>query len=120
MGATHFTGPVISDGAFQNSGTPTDYDGDDAIDPGVNVATLSKGSAASATLAAPGASNVGRFLLAVAASAQAHVITITGLDSTEDTLTFGGAIGDSVFLYARSATVWTAVAYDGVTPTTAG
>lgn len=118
MGATHFTGPVISDGAFQNSGTPTDYDGDDAISPAVNVATLSKGSAAAATLAAPGAANVGRFLLIVAATAQAHVVTITGLDSTENTLTFGGAIGDSAFLYARDATTWTAVAYDGVSAST--
>jgi len=36
--------------------------------------------------------------------------------TTDDTLTFGGAIGDSVELYAASATLWVLVGVNNVTP----
>lgn len=135
--ATHFSGPVVSTSGFTGDLTGdvtgditgdvvgdvtgqtiiavTDYSGDDAISPAVGVASLSKGSAAAATLAAPGAANVGKRLFVYAATAQAHVITITGL-TTNNTLTFGGAIGDCVELYAASATLWVAMNYLNVTP----
>src|SRR5690606_15388274 len=116
--ATHFSGPVVSTNGFQGNLTgtvtgnvagnvtgaviqaATDFTGADAgtlvIAPGAGVATLSKSTAGAYTLAAPGASNAGKRLLIIAATAQAHVVTITGLDSTDDTLTFGGDIGDSI------------------------
>ncbi len=112
---TGFVGDVTGDVTGQPIIAVTDYDGDDAISPAVGVASLSKGSAAAATLAVPGAGNVGKNLLIYAASAQAHVVTITGL-TTNNTLTFGGAIGDSVLLYAASATLWVQVSVTNVTP----
>lgn len=66
---------------------------------------LSKGSAAAITLAAPTAGTHDRFeVTVVAISAQAHVITgsVDGFNAkgSSGTLTFGGAIGDSVTLVA--------------------
>lgn len=117
------TGNLTGDVTGNLTGAPvqaaTAFGSDGAVTPGIGVASLSKGSAGAYTLAAPGASNVGKRLLIIASTAQAHVVTVTGLDSTEDTLTFGGAIGDSVELYARSATLWTIVALNAVTPSTA-
>ena len=99
------TGDVTGDLTGAVIQAPTDIAGDAAIPPGGGVATASKGSAAALTLAVPSAGNVGKTLRVIAASAQAHVITAASLDGG-GTLTFGGAIGDSVLLYARAADAW--------------
>ena len=128
MGTTHFsnlqaatitaTTSFVGDVTGKNIVAPTAYAVDGAISPDVGVASITKGTAAAATLAAPGAGNVGKSLLIYAGSAAAHVVTITGL-TTNDTLTFGGAIGDSVLLYAASATLWVLVSVYNVTPSAA-
>jgi len=104
--ADSFAGAVIQ--------ATTDYAADGAIDPSILSATLSKAGASAMTLAAPGAANAGKTLRVVAASAQAHVITAASV-SGGNTLTFGGAIGDSVVLFGLSATAWS---IDGTTNVT--
>jgi hypothetical protein len=76
-----------------------------AISPAVFTAKISKADAAADTLAAPGAANWPKLLLIYSSSAAAHVITVTGLVGG-NTITLGGAIGDSVVLKAISATEW--------------
>ena len=129
---THFSGPVESTNGFIGDVTG-DISGDvtgevistivnsavdGAIAPATEVATISKGTAAALTLAAPGASKVGKRLLIISKTAAAHVITITGLDSTENTLTFGAVIGESVELYAQTALLWSVISLNGVTAST--
>lgn len=97
----------------------TDYTDSGAIDPAVFTAELSKAGASAMTLVVPGATNWPKFLLVYSSSAQAHVLTVaTGL-SGGDTLTFGGAIGDSVTLKAISASEWVIVDVINVTLSTA-
>ena len=86
------------------SGAPKRYYGesylvDAAIDAiAGDIIRLTKGSAGAYTLAAPPGDDV--ILHIVAMTAQAHVITATDLiNGDNDTLTFGGAVGDSVILY---------------------
>lgn len=61
------------------------------------IAVLTKGSAGAYTLAAPYADGV--WLMLIAGSAQAHVVTIptaaAGGGAGQDVITFGGAINDS-------------------------
>ena len=83
-----------------------------AIDPATIWASLTKGSAGAYTLAAPGASNVGKVITITAGSAYAHVVTVTGLVGG-NTLTFTNAIGHSVQLLAVSATVWGVISIAG-------
>jgi fructose-1,6-bisphosphatase/sedoheptulose 1,7-bisphosphatase-like protein len=111
--ATHFSGPVVSDGGFIGPQVqePTAYTADGAIDPTDGVAVISKGSAAAMTLAAPGAAMVGRNLMIIVTTTFAHVVVVTGLDGGT-TLTFSTA-GESVTLYARSATAWSLVSNNG-------
>lgn len=61
------------------------------------IALLSKGSAGAYTLAAPTGDAV---LHIIATSAQAHVVTVTGMaaGTGQDVGTFGGAINDSCTL----------------------
>ena len=121
---THFSGPVESTNGFVGDmtgevvSTITDSPANGAIAPATEVATISKGTAAAMTLAAPGASKVGKRLLIISKTAAAHVITITGLDSTENTLTFAAAIGESVELYAQTALLWSVISLNGVTAST--
>lgn len=96
----------------------TDYTDSGAIDPAVFTAELSKAGVSAMTLAVPGATNWPKFLLVYSSSAQAHVITVTGLVGG-DTLTFGGAIGDSVTLKAISASEWVIAEVINVTLSTA-
>lgn len=112
------TGDVTGDLTGAVIQAVTNFTGDGAIGPDDLVASMSKGSAAAMTLAAPGAANVGKRLFIYAASAQAHVITITGLITTNNTLTFGGALGDSIELYAASATAWVVISSNNVTLST--
>lgn len=112
MSSTTFSGPVVSTAGFtgdvtggQLLPTATDYSGDGAVALTIFNGSFSKGSAGAMTLAAPGASNIGKLLYLHAASAQAHVITAASLDGG-NTLTYGGAIGDGCVLYGRSATAW--------------
>jgi hypothetical protein len=66
---------------------------------------MTKASAGAYTLAAPGTGNVGKFLLIECGTANAHVITVTGL-ANGNTLTMTNTVGSSVLLFAISATVW--------------
>lgn len=81
---------------------------------------LSKGSAAAITIAAPTATTHDGFTITViATSAQAHVITSAtdgfNAKGSSGTLTFGGAIGDSVTLMAHNGH-WYTVSLINVTP----
>jgi len=92
----------------------TDHSGDDAIIP-LGMHTMSKGSAGAHTLAAPTA---GAVCAISAKTAHAHVVT-TGdgitYDGTNNTATFGGAVGDSIVLIGISATLWAVLANNNVT-----
>ena len=92
--------------------TATAYATNGAIAPSDIWASLTKGSAGAYTLAAPGASNVGKIITITAGSAYAHVVTVTGLVGG-NTLTFTNAVGHSVQLLAVSATVWALLATAG-------
>jgi hypothetical protein len=83
------------------------------------VASLTKsdGNLAMA-LAVPGAGNFQKYVTIYSTSAQAHVITVTGLVGG-NTLTFGGAIGDSCVLKAISATEWVVAGLNNVAVSTA-
>lgn len=83
----------------------TTYADSGVISPAVFTAKLSKAQASAMTLAAPGAANWPKKLLIYSSTAAAHVVTVTGLVGG-NTLTFGGAAGDSVCLQAISATEW--------------
>ena len=124
---THFSGPVESTAGFtgnltgnvtgnQIQGTATAYTGADAgtlaISPGIGFASMTKATAGAYTLAAPGASNVGKRLVIAAGTAAAHVVTVTG-GAGGNTLTFTAAIGASAELYAYSATVWSFIGLGG-------
>jgi len=71
------------------------------------VVMLTKASAAAMMLAAPSADDDGKILHIIAATAQAHTVTVAGGvnggGAGADVGTFGGAVGDRVSL----------VAYDG-------
>lgn len=87
-----------------------------AILPSVAVAQLTKTTPAAVdyTLAAPGATNVNKFITVYTVEALAHVVTVAGcLGGT--TMTFAAAAGASFTLYAISATAWAVVALNGVT-----
>lgn len=103
-GDSTFTGVVLADGGVR---LPVQViSGDGAITIKSGVVFLTKGSAAAITLAAPTAvTDDGKVLYIVAASAQAHVVTVTGAagGSGQDVGTFGGAINDSTALVARNA-----------------
>lgn len=101
--------------------TATAYSGADAatkaISPALFNATLTKASAGTDyTLAAPGAGNVGHILHITSLTAQAHVVTVTGLVGGT-TCTFGAAIGNGLDLLAVSATVWRLLGSVGITQT---
>lgn len=113
---THFAGSVEA-GYGVKMPDAVDYSADGAIDVDNVYATLSKGSAGAMTLAAPGTDRVGEMILILAASAQAHVITAASVDGG-NTLTFGGAIGDNIRLFARSSTAWSILTATNVTLST--
>lgn len=102
-GAPAFTGVVTaSAGVKRPVQTIT---GDGAITIRDGMVLLTKGSAAAITLAAPTTgTHDGITIQIIAGSAQAHVVTTTGMaaGSGQDVLTFGGAINDSIVLVAIS------------------
>jgi hypothetical protein len=115
---TTFSGPVISTNGFIGDLTgsqvgygifpaATDYPTGvaEAISPSVRNATLSKGSAGTYTVAAPGATPVGWFLLITSTTAFAHTVTVTGLN-TSTVITLPAVVGAQILLLAVSATVW--------------
>jgi hypothetical protein len=85
---------------------PHDYSGDGAIDGTYDLVTLSKGSAAAMTLAAPSLEQDGHELTIVTKTAFAHVVTATNLladgvtGGAKDTYTFAAFAGGSVTLIA--------------------
>jgi hypothetical protein len=75
------------------------------------IVSLSKSSAGAYTLALPAAYNSTGVLIIFATTAQAHVITVAGgvnASGVSNTLTFGGAIGDSITLVADNSQWYTA------------
>jgi hypothetical protein len=76
---------------------------DGALTLGKRVYFLTKATALAATLAAPTNPDMdGQYVHIVSETAAAHVVTATNLiNGDNDTLTWGGAIGDSCTLYAR-------------------
>lgn len=109
-GSVGIGGAVVSD-------TVSEYSANGAIAVTDHMAELSKGSAGAYTLAAPGTGNFPKFLVIYSSTAQAHVITVANL-SGGNTLTFGGAIGDSCVLRAISATLWVVAGSRNVTLST--
>lgn len=110
-------GVLIKDGAI---GTVQALTGDGAITIQNAYVVLSKGSAAAITLAKPTAgTHDGIVIQVIAISAQAHVITgsVDGFNAkgSSGTLTFGGAIGDSVTLRAYNGH-WYTTSRINVTP----
>lgn len=76
---------------------------DGALTLGKNLVHLTKSTGVlAATLAAPTDPDMnGQAVKIVSQTAQAHVITATNLiNGNNDTLTWGGAVGDMVVLYA--------------------
>jgi hypothetical protein len=122
MGATHFSGPVISDNGFV--GAPTQVatlaSGDGAINPSSGLTVITKATAAALTLAAPTAgTDDGKTLLIISATAAAHTVTQTtpgfnGGGSGADVGTFGAAIGNGLLLVAYNGR-WLIVNNTGVT-----
>jgi hypothetical protein len=125
---THFSGPVTSAAGFVGDltgsqvayaifPTATDYSTGVAQAIAVNVrnATLSKTSAGTYTVAAPGASYVGYFLLITSNSAYAHTVTVTGLN-TSTAITLPAVVGSYILLLAVSATAWILVSTGRVPP----
>lgn len=108
---------TISIGGSKDDVTATAYAVNGAIAVTDFVVSLTKAGALAATLAAPGATNWPKFVTIYSTTAQAHVLTVTGL-SGGNTLTYGGAIGDSCVLKAISATVWVIVGLHNVTLST--
>lgn len=101
------TGSTITGTVTGAAGTT--YADSGTISSAVFTAKLSKAQASAMVLGAPGAANWPKLLLIYSSTAAAHVVTVTGLVGG-NTLTFGGAAGDSVVLKAISATEW--VVYD--------
>lgn len=108
--ATALTGTLSVSGITTASGgikTPVvTISGDGAITIApFTIVRLSKGSAAAITLAAPtNSTHDGYIVMVFSSTAQAHVITggVDGFNAkgSSGTITFGGAIGDSVTLVA--------------------
>lgn len=103
-GTLSVSGIITATGGLKSPVVTISGDGAITITPNTTV-VLSKGSAAAITLAAPtNSTHDGYIVRAVAISAQAHVITgsVDGFNAkgSSGTLTFGGAIGDSVTLVA--------------------
>lgn len=103
--ATSFVGPVTGNVAGGVQRPIAVISGDGAITIQDSVVFLTKGSAAAITLAAPTAvTHDGMRIDIIAATAQAHVVTVTGAagGTGQDVGTFGGAINDSTSLIARN------------------
>lgn len=98
------TGATITGGTVQAVETVITGDGAITIAPG--VVTLTKGSAAAITLAAPTAGQAGTIITITNGSAFAHVITATGLlqdgitGGAKNTATFGAFVGATITLIA--------------------
>lgn len=117
--AAGFVGPLTGDVVGNVTGEQTralgtDYSADGAIALTPGIKTISKGSAAAMTLAAPGAAMVGKTITILSTTAFAHVVTATGCTGGT-TLTFANVAGKNITLYARSATVWDVLANVGIT-----
>jgi hypothetical protein len=98
--------------SLQNATSCVTYTSAGAISP-TGVAVLKTGAASAMTLVVPPA---GAALTIVAADAEAYVVTTTAtkINGTDDTMTFGGAVGDSIQL-ASDGGVWYTVALNNVT-----
>lgn len=115
-GTLTVTGEIVANGGVQRPIQVISGDGAITIKDG--TVFLTKGSAGAITLAAPTAvTDDGCMLTIIAASAQAHVVTVTGAagGSGQDVGTFGGAINDSTTLIARNALWYIAGAPRNVT-----
>jgi hypothetical protein len=108
MGATHFSGPVVSDAGFvgPNASVPKLAAVDGALNVTTGLVVLTKGTAGAYTLAAPVVGvDDGKVVTIISGSAAAHVVTQTspgfnGGGGASDVATFGGAVGDGLVLVA--------------------
>jgi hypothetical protein len=121
VAATTITGNLVGNvtgnvTGLQTLPAATAYTGADAgtlaISPAAGRASMTKASAGAYTLAAPGEGNVGKILVIECGTAQAHVVTVSGL-AGGNTLTFTAAVGAAATLYAVSATVWGIIGLGG-------
>ena len=98
--------------AYAASVASTPYTAAGAIAP-TGVAVLKTGAASAMTLVAPPA---GATLTIVAADAEAYVVTTPAnkINGADDTMTFAGAVGDSIQLASYNG-IWYVVAKNGVT-----
>ena len=102
--------PNLNDGSASMS--PIAFErisADGALTLGKNLVHLTKAGVLAVTLAAPTNPDMnGQSIKIVSQTAQAHVITATNLiNGNDDTLTWGGAIGDMVVLYADGGEYFT-------------
>ena len=112
------TGTLTAAGDY-TAVTANAYSTNGAIAVTSHVASLTKADGNLAmTLAAPGAGNFQKYVTIYSTSARAHVITVTGMVGG-NTLTYGGAIGDSCVLKAISAAAWLVARLNNVTESTA-
>lgn len=99
-------GALIKDGATSAMSIVTNISGDGAITIAAGIVTMSKGSAAAITLAAPSAAQEGTVITITSRSAYAHVVTATSLvedgitGGAKTTCTFGAFVGASLTLVA--------------------
>lgn len=96
-------------------------DGAIAIDVDATI-LITKGSAIAATVAAPGASGIGRRLRILSGTDFAHVVTFTGgtlWDGTagaNTTATFAAVQGSAIEVVGVTAAKWNVVSLNAVTP----
>lgn len=106
-------------GAQQVDGLLTTMSGDGAaaLVPGATI-SITKGSAAAISVAAPGAAMIGKRLTFIAGSDFAHVVTFTGTtlgDGTtglNTTWTSAAFMGSSLTVVGVSATRWAVVSFN--------
>jgi hypothetical protein len=110
---------IGGNGAQQVDGLLTVIAGDGAaaLIPGSTV-SMTKGSAAAVSVAAPGAAMIGKRMTFVAGSDFAHVVTFTGTtlgDGTtglNSTWTSAAFMGSSLTVVGMSATRWAVVSFN--------
>lgn len=115
-------GTIVSPTIFAPSGTVNviNVSGDGAIFLSNSVSSITKGSAAALTVAAPGSGNVGVMISITSATAFAHVVTFTGstlLDgagSAKLTATWPAVAGASITFVAINASNWALISKNNV------
>jgi hypothetical protein len=121
MGATHFSGPVVSDLGFigPTAQVAKAAGADGALDVSTGLVVLTKATAGAYTLAAPASTDDGKVVTIVSGTAAAHTVTQTtpgfnGGGSASDVGTFAAAVGNGLTLVAYGGK-WLVANNTGVT-----